>query len=150
MKLLAVGFLLTIAAAAQSDLPDGPGKAVVEKICGGCHALAVFTENRSTKDRWAAVVDDMVSRGAQGTDEELDQVVTYLAKNFGPDSPRKVNVNRATAAELAKNLAISQENADAIVQYRAKNGNFKNLESLKSVPGIDAKKIEEKKDWIEF
>ncbi len=25
-----------------------------------------------------------------------------------------------------------------------------NLEALKSVPGIDAKKIEEKKDWIEF
>ena len=49
-----------------------------------------------------------------------------------------------------KTLTISQENADAIVQYRAKNGALKNLEALKSVPGIDAKQIEAKKEWIEF
>jgi competence protein ComEA len=141
---------VTLAVAAQSNLPDDPAKPVVEKVCGGCHGFAVFTESRGSKDHWDEIVQNMVSRGAEGTDAELDQVVSYLTRYFGPDNPKKVNVNKAVAAQLVKALAISEENADAIVQYRAKNGAFKNLEGLKSVPGIDAKKIEEKKDWIEF
>jgi competence protein ComEA len=145
--LAAVSLPPALSAAGQSDLPEGPGKAVVERICSGCHGVEVFTDSRNTKERWGAVVDDMASRGAEGTDEELNQVVEYLSKNFGPV---KVNVNKAGAVELAKTLAISQQNAGAIVEYRAKNGAFKNLEALKSVPGIDAKKIDQKKDLIEF
>ena len=150
--LAAVSFPPALAAAGQSDLPDGPGKAQVERICNGCHEVGVFTQDHSTKERWAAVVDDMVSRGAEASDEEINQIVEYLSKNFGPAkvAGQKVNVNKAGAEELATRLAISPESAGAIVQYRAKNGNFKNLEALKSVPGIDGKKIEEKKDSIEF
>jgi competence protein ComEA len=149
--LAAVSFPPALASAGQSGLPDGSGKALVERVCSGCHEVGVFTQDRSTKEHWAAVVDDMVSRGAEANDEEIGQIVEYLSKNFGPaKAGQKVNVNTASAEELAKRLAISQENAGAIVQYRAKNGNFKNLEALKSVPGIDGKKIEEKKDSIEF
>jgi len=145
------GLLLAAAAAAQSGLPDGPGKATVEKVCGGCHGFTVIAQNRADKEHWAGVVDDMVSRGAEGTDDELEQVVQYLAAHYGSDAPRpKVNVNKASAEEMIKTLAISKEDAGAIVEYRAKNGNFKNLEAVKSVPGIDAKKLEEKKDSIEF
>lgn len=147
-----VGLCLAFAlpAAPQSDLPDGPGKPVVEKVCSGCHSFVVFTQSRATKDHWEAVVDDMVSRGAEASDDDITRIIDYLAKNFGPDVPLKVNVNKATSEELAKVLAISQENATAIVQYRSKNGNFKDLPALKSVPGIDTKKIDEKKDCIEF
>ena len=147
----AIGVLAPPASAqSDSDLPDGPGKPLVAKICSGCHSFAYFAQSRGTKDHWSAIVDNMVARGADGTDDELDQVVDYLAKNFGPETPQKVNVNKATAAELAKALAISQESAGAIVEYRSKNGDFKNLEALESVPGVDAKQIEAKKDWIEF
>ena len=145
-----VFLVLALPAAAQSTLPDDPAKPVVERVCGGCHAFTVLSDNRATKDHWEEIVENMVSRGAQGTDAELDQVVDYLTRHFGPDSPKRINVNKAAAAELVKTLAISQENADAIVEYRAKNGAFKNLEALKSVPGIDAKQIEAKKEWIEF
>jgi competence protein ComEA len=145
-----VFLVIALTASAQSTLPDDPVKPVVEKVCGGCHSFTVLSDNRATKDHWEAIVEKMVSRGAEGTDEELDQVVDYLSKHFGPDVPKKINVNKAAAAELVKTLAISQGNADAIVQYRAKNGAFKNLEALKSVPGIDAKQIEAKKEWIEF
>ena len=150
--LAVVSLPLALSAAGQSELPEGPGKALVGRICSGCHEVGVFTDNHATREHWAAVVDDMVSRGAEGTDEEINQVVEYLSKNFGPAKAagQKVNVNKASAEELAKTLAISQADAGAIVQYRAKNGNFKNLEALKSVPGIDGKKIEEQKDRIEF
>lgn len=145
--LLAAGMLLTIPAAAQSDLPDAPGKEAVEKVCANCHELTVITQNRGSREHWNAIVDNMVSRGAEGADDELDQVVKYLTANFGP---LHVNVNKATADDLVTAIALSKADADAIVQYRAKNGPFKNLEALKAVPGINAKKIEENKDSIEY
>src|ERR1700741_4099021 len=45
---------------AQSGLPDGPGKAVVERMCTTCHGLNVVTGQRMTKQHWADQVDDMV------------------------------------------------------------------------------------------
>jgi mono/diheme cytochrome c family protein len=65
-------------------LPEGPGKKVVERMCTGCHSLKTVTAERGTKDDWARTVDLMVSRGAEGSDEDVDAVVKYLAKNFGP------------------------------------------------------------------
>jgi competence ComEA-like helix-hairpin-helix protein len=92
----------------------------------------------------------MVSRGAVGSDDEIDQAIAYLTANFGPTAPKKVNVNKAAAADLASGLGISAADADAIVHYRADKGNFRELQDLTKVPGIDAKKIESAKDRLEF
>jgi competence protein ComEA len=142
-------FLLAFAAVASGQtLPDGPGKAVTEKMCMPCHGLENVVKARLTKDRWAKEVDDMVARGATGTDDEIEQVINYLAANFGP--PTKVNVNTAAAASLAAGLGLPASDAAAIVSYRNANGRFKDLKDLAKVPGIDAKKIESVKDRIEF
>ena len=140
-----VGFA---AAAFGQTLPDGPGKAVTEKMCMPCHGLENVVKARLTKDRWAKEVDDMVARGATGTDDEIEQVINYLAANFGPSM--KVNVNTAEAASLADGLGLPASEAAAIVSYRKANGRFKDLRDLAKVPGIDAKKIESAKDRIEF
>jgi competence protein ComEA len=130
-------------------LPDGPGKTVTEKMCMPCHGLDNVVKARLTKDRWAKEVDDMVARGATGTDEEIDQVINYLATNFGPGAP-KINVNTAAPASLAVALGLSTSDAAAIVSYRNANGRFKDLKDLAKIPGIDVKKIESAKDRIEF
>jgi competence ComEA-like helix-hairpin-helix protein len=139
---------LTVAAAAQT-LPDGPGKAVVERMCTPCHGLENVVRARMTKERWGGIVDDMVSRGASGTDDEIDQVINYLAANFSK-STAKVNINRANAAELTAALDISSADAAAIVSYRTDKGSFKELKDVTKVPGIDTKKIEAAKDRLEF
>jgi competence ComEA-like helix-hairpin-helix protein len=139
---------LTVAAAAQT-LPDGPGKAVVERMCTPCHGLENVVRARMTKERWGGIVDDMVSRGASGTDDEIDQVINYLAANFSK-STAKVNVNKANAAELTAALDISAADAAAIVSYRTDKGSFKELKDVTKVPGIDTKKIEAAKDRLEF
>jgi len=41
---------------------------------------------KNTSDGWRGIVDDMVSRGAQGSQVELDNVVLYLSTSFGPDN----------------------------------------------------------------
>jgi hypothetical protein len=85
---LLIPFLSVCLAQAQ-DLPDGKGKDLLQMICADCHGLDVITTQRATKDGWASIVDSMVSRGASGTKEQLDTIIDYLAKNFGPDPDSK-------------------------------------------------------------
>jgi competence protein ComEA len=129
------------------DMPDGKGKAVVERICYDCHGPENITKKALTKDEWEDVVNDMVAMGATGTDDELNTIVQYLAANF---PAVKVNVNKADAKALARGLDLTQTEADAVVAYRDKNGGFKTADDLKKVPGVDAKKIDKKKDRLEF
>ncbi|MCU1322261.1 MAG: hypothetical protein JWM43_1910 [Acidobacteriaceae bacterium] len=67
-------------------LPDEKGKAEFQRICSNCHAVAMATRLRNSEEAWKSVVNDMVSRGAQGSQEDLDNVVLYLSTNFGPSN----------------------------------------------------------------
>ena len=66
-----------------SKLPDGEGKAAFEKRCTTCHDAAQAINARRTREVWEHVVDDMVTRGANGSDEELEAITNYLTKYFG-------------------------------------------------------------------
>jgi len=133
-------------------LPEGRGRNETQRICGQCHGVEMATKLRMSEERWAGVVDDMVSRGAQGTQDEFDRVAKYLGKNFGPDSPAsgsKLNINKASAQEMTA-AGIPEDAANAIVGYRQKNGSIKSWQDLEKVPGLDLKKLEGKKDILDF
>jgi competence protein ComEA len=143
MKSVVVGALMALLwgrAEAQDD-----GKALLERTCTKCHALTSTLKQRNTREGWSAIVDDMVARGAEVSDAGIDTIIDYLAKNFGP----KVNVNKASAEELARVLEIPAGSADAIVEFRAKHGSFKDLDDLKKVREV-GKEIDSKKERLEF
>lgn len=50
-----------------------------------------------------------------------------------------VNINTATAEQLESLNGIGPAKAEAIVEYRKKNGNFKTVDDLNNVPGIGDK-----------
>jgi competence protein ComEA len=55
-----------------------------------------------------------------------------------------VDINRADAATLAKELdGVGSSRAQAIVQYREKNGPFKKADDLLNVKGIGDKVLEQ-------
>jgi competence protein ComEA len=146
-RILIVAAITVITAHAE----DPEGKKLLQRVCGQCHKFEIVTSRRLTKDGWEKTVQAMVDKGADATDEEFNAVIDYLAKNYGPASgSAKLNVNKATAAELSAFLEIPQSDAAAIVRYRETNGNFKSWEHLKKVPGTDSKKLEAKKDRLEF
>jgi competence ComEA-like helix-hairpin-helix protein len=60
------------------------------------------------------------------------------------------DMNASTAKEMASILDLPMAQAEAIVQYRNKNGKFARLEDVEAVPGVDAKRLEGKKDRIVF
>ncbi len=143
LLLIPAGRVLIPAVRAQSqteveNLPEAKGKDVVERVCSACHEPQTVSRFRKSKDDWSAVIDDMVTKGADASDADFETIIGYLAKCFGPP----VNVNTAAADDLAKQLELSSKESDAIVQYRGGNGMFKAVDDLKKVPGLDFAKIE--------
>lgn len=60
----------------------------------------------------------------------------------------KININTASIQELTTLTGIGESKAQAIIQYRQDNGNFKKLEDLMNVSGIGEKAFEKIKDFI--
>jgi len=59
-----------------------------------------------------------------------------------------VNINQADVEELTTLSGIGESIATSIVEYRNKNGNFKNKEDIKNVSGIGESKYSKIKDKI--
>ena len=129
----------------DTELPEGKGKETVQRLCSECHEITEVTATRYTQPGWRRTVDDMISRGAEGSADEMAEVVAYLARFFG-----KINVNTASQAQLQDVLALPEKESQAIIAYREHNGNIKNLDQLKSVPGVNAQKLQEKSALIAF
>ena len=142
-----LGVLCTLPSLKAQDLPPGEGKDLVQKVCTSCHGIESVTDTRRTRADWENVVNNMASNGASATDAEFDQIITYLAKNYGPTM---VNINKSTSADLVAKLRLSQAEADAVVQYRTKNGDFKTFDDVKKVSGVDAKKLDSAKERLEY
>jgi len=131
---------------AQDELPEGPGKKLFLRSCTSCHGASMIIGEGHGNAEWATTVATMAKRGAQGTEDEFAVIVEYLAKNF----PATTNMNEATAKELQAQLELSPAEADAVVQYREKNGKIKDWDDLKKTPGLDAAKLESKKERLVF
>ena len=62
-----------------------------------------------------------------------------------------VNVNTADAAAIAEELnGVGVKKAQAIIDYRKANGEFKTIEALTEVKGIGLKTVEKNRDAIEL
>ncbi len=74
----------TAPAQAAVVLPDGDGKAIATENCQACHKLTNLTKAHKSLDDWKDTVQTMIDRGANVQPDQVDTLVQYLAKNFGP------------------------------------------------------------------
>jgi DNA uptake protein ComE-like DNA-binding protein len=117
-----------------SDKPtgsDAADKAAFEAVCGACHPASMASDLRSESD-WTDTVDVMVKAGAKGTGEQFDALLRYLRDNL-----TKVNVNTATAEEIAPVLAVSEATARDIVKRRTGRQNNLGYFGEQFQPGND-------------
>ena len=63
-------------------------------------------------------------------------------------STEVVNLNSATAAQIASLPGIGPKTADLVVQYRVKNGPFKKIEEIMNVRGVGEKSLLKIKDRL--
>jgi competence protein ComEA len=137
-----------VAAGAWAQLPEGPGKAETERVCKNCHELERSISPRQDRAGWQQTIDKMVSLGAEISEDDYNKILDYLSKNYPGEDIPKLNINKATAIEFESRLTLPRSQAAAIIEYRTKNGPFKSIDDLKKVPGVDAAKIEAKKDRL--
>jgi mono/diheme cytochrome c family protein len=81
--------LLNFGAEAQQSgpFPAGAGRDIIAVACTQCHQARPITQLRMGEAGWRRQVYNMVLRGAQIGPDEIDDVVKYLATNFGPGVP---------------------------------------------------------------
>jgi len=130
---------------AQDPFPEATGKTALMKVCSNCHSAESVIQSFRTRQEWADVIDQMARFGAEASDTEFDQILTYLAIHFSP-----IRINKSAAKDLEGALDVPAGIAEAIVAYRQANGDFKTLDDLKKVPGLDAAKVDAQKTRITF
>jgi len=89
VALICMGFFLMNSAPAQSQsesMPAGEGSALVSGVCSGCHSVDMVIVQSKSRRGWESTVQDMVSRGAQLSSEEMGTIVSYLAEHYGENS----------------------------------------------------------------
>jgi len=67
-----------------APLPEGPAKGVADGACLNCHSGDVLRQQRLTEKQWTANVTKMIGWGAEVPEDRREELVRYLAKNFGP------------------------------------------------------------------
>lgn len=72
------------AASLEGGLPAGENRDLVIRACSGCHDTFVFAGLRHPRPVWSNIVDSMMSRGAQLSNDERVLVENYLATYLGP------------------------------------------------------------------
>ena len=116
-------------------------------VCSMCHSPTAVIGQQGSKQWWQSKVTEMLQEVTDVPSTDVDAIVNYLATNF---PVVKINVNKAPAKDLETGLGLTAKEAEAIVSYRESKGSFKTLDDLKKVPGVDAVKIESKKERLEF
>jgi competence protein ComEA len=129
-------------------LPEGLGRDVMVRACGTCHEGRRAASVRLTRDGWAAVIEDMQKRGAKVSDEEFPVILDYLATHFLGEALQPLNLNTASQIDLEAAGGLLRSEAAAVIRYREQHGRFKTLDDLKKVPGLDFKKIENRRDSV--
>ncbi len=152
--ILAAGVALAAGQEAQmlvpsgEGLPEGPGKDVTVRSCGTCHEARRAASVRLTREGWAAVIEGMQKRGARVSEQEFPVILEYLSTHFLGEALQPLNLNTATQIDLEAAGGLLRREAAAVIRYREQHGRFKTVEDLKKVPGLDFKKIENRRDAV--
>ena len=73
--------------------PPGPGQRYARQVCLGCHAPDQFGSLQLSAPAWNTFVEAMLKGGqipmGFSSPQEREELVEYLGKHFGPDSPKR-------------------------------------------------------------
>lgn len=86
-SLPAVALFVLGASTADAQLPDGPGKELVEGVCTACHQTnQILGSSGYTREGWQELTATMVDLSASAADQA--QILDYLAAHFPPNGRR--------------------------------------------------------------
>lgn len=95
--------------------------------------MVIYVRNKKEVD----LCNDIILNDAEISSDSSDKVES-----------KKININTADKTTLLSIPSIGSVKAEAIIEYRNKNGNFKKIEDIKNVSGIGDAVFQEIKDYI--
>ncbi len=104
----------------------------------------MFSGTPRSWSRWTDIIQRMMKHGAQGTQEQIDGMVTYFLENL-----TLVNVNSSPVDELTMVLGVDDAVSTAIVARREQR-KFHGLAELEAVPGVDRDVVRRRSSRIQF
>jgi hypothetical protein len=82
-------FALVATAAEITELPEGPNRDLVSKVCKSCHDLQmVFDGAGSSRDDWDMSLEEMTANGMSVSADERAKILGYLSTYLGPSPPK--------------------------------------------------------------
>lgn len=93
---------------AQPTLSDAQVKRLVETACTQCHSMKPIEMLRDGIGGWKGYVEEMVLRGAQIKPEEIEIVVGYLVRHYGP-GPEPMSTGLLPPNSVVGDLVQSNE-----------------------------------------
>lgn len=76
--------------------------------------------------------------------------VEYGVANAVVSSPNAININSATVAELERLPQIGRKTAEAIVEFRTVNGQFRRVEQLMQIRGVSEERFANLRPYIKI
>jgi hypothetical protein len=85
----AAAFVLAAAAAEITELPPGPDRDLVAKVCQSCHDLQmVFDAAGISRGEWDMSLDEMTANGMNISADDRPKILDYLSTYLGPAPPK--------------------------------------------------------------
>ena len=113
-----------------------------DRVKDGLDAAGGLTDEAdSQKVNLAQRVEDQMVIVVPKVGEEATEMPTGVTSKETSKEER-VNINTATVEELKTLKGVGEKKAEAIIEYRKKNGSFKTKEDLMKVRGIGKKLFE--------
>ncbi|WP_037290050.1 ComEA family DNA-binding protein [Saccharibacillus sacchari] len=123
----------------EFTLEDGKEEQPVQKETSEVPAASPAKETANAN----GVVDNAAYPVVQGTDQASAAAEPALQSTAAaPVDDGKIHINSADAAALMELPGIGEKKAQAILDYRAQNGPFRNVTDIVKVKGIGAKMLE--------
>ena len=112
-------------------------------IYGSVYAQSNYENNYASWKNKQQLQDQRLKNKAEQASSNY-----YLAKPALQSSSNKVSLNTASVEQLMQLSGVGQKKAEAIVQYRQKNGKFNSIDELQQVKGIGPSLFNKNKDKL--
>jgi hypothetical protein len=86
-------FVLASAAAEITELPQGPDRDLVLKVCQSCHDLQMVFDAGISRQEWDMSLDEMTANGMNISADDRAKILTYLSTYLGPTPPKAVTAH---------------------------------------------------------